>query len=64
MADDDGVLSGSGGDGEFDLRVGGGELGEERLDEATAVEVSEGFSRVSCRVRAYFMPLELPAQSQ
>lgn len=34
VANDHGVLAGSGGDGEFDLGVGGGELGEERLDEA------------------------------
>ena len=36
MSDDDGVLAGTGGNGEFDLGVGGGEFGEERLDEATA----------------------------
>lgn len=36
MSDDDGVLARPGGDGELDLRVGGGELGEERLDEAAA----------------------------
>jgi hypothetical protein len=38
VADDDGVLAGSGGDGEFDLRVGGSELGKKRLDEA-AIEL-------------------------
>lgn len=34
VTDDDGVLARSGRDREFDLGVGGGELGEERLDEA------------------------------
>jgi hypothetical protein len=34
VTDDDGVLAGSGRDGEFDLRVGSGELGKKRLDEA------------------------------
>lgn len=39
MTDNNGVLSGSRGDGEFDLRVGGGELGEKRLDEATTIRL-------------------------
>jgi hypothetical protein len=39
VTDNDGVLSGPRGDGEFDLRVGGGELGEKRLDEATAIRL-------------------------
>lgn len=40
VADDDGVLAGSGRNGELDLGVGGGELGEKRLDEAAAVVVN------------------------
>jgi hypothetical protein len=39
VTDNDGVLSGSRGDGVFDLRVGGGELGEKRLDEATVIRL-------------------------
>lgn len=40
VADDDGVLRRSGGDGELDLGVGGGEPRELGLDEAAAVIVS------------------------
>lgn len=41
VTNDHGVLAGSGGDGEFDLGVGGGELGEERLDEAAAARLEQ-----------------------
>lgn len=41
MAGDDGVLARPGGDGELDLGVGGGELGEEGLDEAAAGELTQ-----------------------
>ena len=40
LSDDDGVLRWSWGDGELDLRVGGGELGEERFDETAEAFVS------------------------
>ena len=41
VAGDDGVLARSGRDGELDLGVGGGELGEEGLDEAAAGELAQ-----------------------
>lgn len=68
VADDDWVLSWSGRNGKFDLGIGGGELREETLDETTAQEVladADGRPRVFCVSDVtYFMPLELPAQSQ
>lgn len=36
MSDDDGVLAGPWRDGEFDLGVGGGKLGQDRLDKVAA----------------------------
>jgi hypothetical protein len=65
VTDNDGVLAGSGRDGEFDLRVGGGELGEKRFDEATVIRLDnteKTKERLNCFT--YFIPLELPAQSQ
>lgn len=64
---DDGVLAGTRGDGDFDRWVGFGEAGERVAEEeaekmvlasheATGIEEEGG--------RTYFMPLELPAQSQ
>lgn len=53
MTDNDGVLSRSRGNGEFDLGIGSGELGEKRLDEATVVmledtqNMGEGFHIIS-----------------
>lgn len=41
MTDNDGVLSRSRGDGEFDLGIGSGELGEKRLDEATVAVLED-----------------------
>lgn len=41
VANDHGVLAGSRGDGEFDLGVGGGELGEEGLDEAAVARLDQ-----------------------
>lgn len=38
LRDEHGVLGRAGGDGELDLRVGGGEFGEEGLDEAAGRE--------------------------
>ena len=59
------VLRGTRGDCEFDLGMGGGELWQEGLDEAT-VEGVNICAESNCQKtqKTYFMPLELPAQSQ
>lgn len=51
LRDDDGVLGRPGGHGELDLGVGGGELGEERLDEAAAMKSSVQEERQAVMVR-------------
>lgn len=63
VADNVGVVGGLRGDGDLDLRVGGGELGQLRL-EKTAVDLLASRIVSPRDVDAYFMPFELPAQSQ
>lgn len=61
----DGVFVWSRGDCDFDLGVGGCEFWEEGFDEPAAeFVVSDGLNEYRARYGAYFMPLELPNQSQ
>ena len=62
MSDDDWVSSWAWGDFDFDLRVYNGEL-LERIAKERAVNVSNRIEHMRDG-QAYFIPLELPAQSQ
>jgi hypothetical protein len=62
MTDDDWVSSGAWRDFDFDLRVRNSKL-LERVSEKGAEHVSNRIDQV-VEVQAYFIPLELPAQSQ
>jgi hypothetical protein len=62
MSDDDWVSSWAWGDFDFDLRVYNGEL-LERIAKERAVNVSNRIEQMRDG-QAYFIPLELPAQSQ
>lgn len=70
VADDDGVLGRPGRHGELDLGMSRGEPGQERLDERTATgeekrsQSGVRFTKTYDAFHTYFMPLELPAQSQ
>lgn len=64
MCADEGVLGRPWGDGDLDLGMCGGELGEEGLDEGASGEGQHGASRQERECTTYFMPVELPAQSQ
>jgi len=59
------MFSRPGGDGDLDLGVCGGELGEGMAEEGAIYRSAlSTYRKIIARRQSYFMPLELPAQSQ